>query len=62
MNIEIENIKNFLTICGRIKYLKLLYIACIKHSFDDAKIFFDENKLIYHPIARKIIHNIFDSK
>ena len=62
LNIEIENIKNFLTICGRIKYIKPIYIAWIKHYFKDAKIFFDENKFIYHPIARKIIQNKFDSK
>ena len=58
--LEIENIKNFLKTHGRIKYLKALYIGWIKLNINDAKIFFEENKFIYHPIARKIIQNIFN--
>ena len=58
---EIENIKKFLRTHGRIKYLKSLYIAWIKFDFNSAKLFFTENKLIYHPIARRLIQNKFDS-
>ena len=61
MKEEIENIMNFLKTHGRLKYLKPLYFSWIKLDFDNAKTFFDENKLIYHPIARRLIQNKFDS-
>jgi len=61
MKEEIENIMNFLKTHGRLKYLKPLYFSWIKLDFDNAKTFFDENKLIYHPIVRRLIQNKFDS-
>ena len=61
MKEEIENIMNFLKTHGRLKYLKPLYISWIKLDFNNAKTFFDENKIVYHPIARRIIQNKFDS-
>ena len=61
MKEEIENIMNFLKTHGRLKYLKPLYFSWIKLDFNSAKAFFDENKLIYHPIARRLIQNKFDS-
>ena len=61
MNQEIENIMNFLKTHGRLKYLKPLYISWIKLDFNNAKTFFDENKIVYHPIARRLIQNKFDS-
>ena len=61
MKEEIENIMNFLKTHGRLKYLKPLYISWIKLDFNSAKIFFEENKVIYHPIARRLIQNKFNS-
>ena len=61
MNIEIDNIKNFLKTHGRLKYLKPLYFSWIKLDFNDAKNFFDENKIIYHPMAKRVIQKKFDS-
>ena len=62
MKQEINNIMNFLKTHGRLKYLKPLYFSWIKLDFTSSKIFFDENKLIYHPIARRLIQNKFDSE
>ena len=61
MKEEIENIMNFLKTHGRLKYLKPLYFSWIKLDFNSAKIFFEENKVIYHPIARRLIQNKFNS-
>ena len=61
MKIEIENVKNFLKTHGRLKYLKPLYFSWIKLDFSEAKNFFDENNFVYHPIARRLIQNKFDS-
>ena len=59
---EIENIKNFLLIHGRLKYLKPLYFGWIKLNLKKARNFFDKNKYLYHPIARRLIQNKFDSE
>ena len=61
MKDEIENVKNFLKTHGRLKYLKPLYFSWIKLDLDDSMAFFEENKIIYHPIARRLIQNKFDS-
>ena len=61
MKDEIENVKNFLKTHGRLKYLKPLYFSWIKLDLDDSMTFFEENKIIYHPIARRLIQNKFDS-
>ena len=61
MKDEIENIKHFLKTHGRLKYLKALYIPWIKLDFNGSKIFFEENKLLYHPLARRLIGNNFES-
>ena len=61
MKEEIENVMNFLKTHGRLKYLKPLYFSWIKLDFQNAKNFFDENKIIYHPIARRLIQNKFNS-
>ena len=60
LNDEIENIKNFLLTHGRLKYLKPLYYGWIKLDLESARAFFDENKYLYHPIARRLIQNKFD--
>ena len=57
---EIENIKKFLETHGRLKYLKPLYYGWIKLDLGNARTFFDENKYLYHPIARRLIQNKFD--
>ena len=62
MKDEIENVKNFLKTHGRLKYLKPLYFSWIKLDLDDSMTFFEENKIIYHPIARRLIQNKFDSE
>ena len=62
MNDEIENIKKFLETHGRLKYLKPLYFGWIKLNLEEARNFFDENKYLYHPIARRLIQNKFDSQ
>ena len=62
LNDEIENIKNFLQTHGRIKYLKPLYYGWIKLNLKDARKFFDENKYLYHPIAKRLIQNKFDNQ
>ena len=62
LNDEIENIKNFLQTHGRLKYLKPLYFGWIKLDLEGAKSFFEENKYLYHPIARRLIQNKFDSQ
>ena len=59
---EIENVKNFLQTHGRLKYLKPLYFGWIKIDLESARAFFDENKYLYHPIARRLIQNKFDSQ
>ena len=61
MKDEIENVKNFLKTHGRLKYLKPLYFSWIKLDLNDSMTFFEENKIIYHPIARRLIQNKFDS-
>ena len=61
MKDEIENVKNFLKTHGRLKYLKPLYFSWIKLDLNDSMAFFEENKIIYHPIARRLIQNKFDS-
>ena len=61
MKDEIENVKNFLKTHGRLKYLKPLYFSWMKLDLDDSMAFFEENKIIYHPIARRLIQNKFDS-
>ena len=61
MKDEIENVKNFLKTHGRLKYLKPLYFSWMKVDLDDSMTFFEENKIIYHPIARRLIQNKFDS-
>ena len=61
MKDEIENVKNFLKTHGRLKYLKPLYFSWMKLDLDDSMTFFEENKIIYHPIARRLIQNKFDS-
>ena len=61
MKDEIENVKNFLKAHGRLKYLKPLYFSWIKLDLNDSMAFFEENKIIYHPIARRLIQNKFDS-
>ena len=61
MSIDIENIKNFLLTHGRLKYLKPLYFSWIKLDLTSAKNFFEENKFIYHPIARRLIQNKFNN-
>ena len=61
MKEEIDNVKNFLKTHGRLKYLKPLYFSWIKLDSTDAKKFFDENQFVYHPIARRLIQNKFDS-
>ena len=60
--IEIENIQNFLLTHGRLKYLKPLYFGWIKLDLESAGAFFDDNKYLYHPIARRLIQNKFDSQ
>ena len=62
MNDEIENIKKFLETHGRLKYLKPLYFGWIKLNLEEARNFFNENKYLYHPIARRLIQNKFDSQ
>ena len=62
LNDEIDNIKNFLQTHGRLKYLKPLYYGWIKINLEEARKFFDENKYLYHPIARRLIQNKFDSE
>ena len=62
MNDEIENIKKFLETHGRLKYLKPLYYGWIKLNLEEARNFFNENKYLYHPIARRLIQNKFDSQ
>ena len=62
LNDEIDNIKNFLQTHGRLKYLKPLYLGWIKVNLEEARKFFDENKYLYHPIARRLIQNKFDSE
>ena len=61
MKEEIENIMNFLKTHGRLKYLKPLYFSWYKLDKENAKNFFEENKFIYHPIARRLIQNKFNS-
>ena len=61
LNDEIKNIKNFLQTHGRMKYLKPLYFGWIKLNLKEAREFFNENKYLYHPIARRVIQNKFDS-
>ena len=61
MKDEIENVKNFLKTHGRLRYLKPLYFSWIKLDLNDSMAFFEENKIIYHPIARRLIQNKFDS-
>ena len=62
LDIEIENIQNFLLTHGRLKYLKPLYFGWIKLDLESAGAFFDDNKYLYHPIARRLIQNKFDSQ
>ena len=62
LDIEIENIQNFLLTHGRLKYLKPLYFGWIKLDLESAGTFFDDNKYLYHPIARRLIQNKFDSQ
>ena len=62
LNDEIDNIKNFLLTHGRLKYLKPLYFGWIKLDLESARAFFEENKYLYHPIARRLIQNKFDSQ
>ena len=62
INDEIENIKNFLLTHGRLKYLKPLYFGWIKLDLEQARKFFEENKFLYHPIARRLIQNKFDNQ
>ena len=59
---EINNIKSFLQTHGRIKYLRPLYINWIQINIRQAKKFFEENKYLYHPCARRLIQDIFDKK
>ena len=59
---EIENIKNFLQTHGRLKYLKPLYYGWIKLDLENSRTFFEENKYLYHPIARRLIQKKFDSQ
>ena len=61
LNDEIDNIKNFLLTHGRMKYLKPLYFRWIQLDLKRAKAFFEKNKYLYHPIARRLIQNKFDS-
>ena len=61
LNDEIYNIKRFLKTHGRLKYLKALYFAWIKLNLREARAFFEENKYLYHPIARRLIQNKFNS-
>lgn len=62
LDIEIENIKQFLQTHGRLKYLKPLYYGWINLDLESARTFFDENKYLYHPISRRLIQNKFDSQ
>ena len=61
LNDGINNIKRFLKTHGRLKYLKALYFAWIKLNLREARAFFEENKYLYHPIARCLIQNKFNS-
>lgn len=61
MKEEIENVMNFLKTHGRLKYLKPLYFSWYKIDKENAKNFFEENKFVYHPIARRLIQNKFNS-
>ena len=61
MNEEIDNVMNFLKTHGRLKYLKPLYFSWYKIDKENAKNFFEENKFVYHPIARRLIQNKFNS-
>ena len=60
MKEEIENVMNFLKTHGRLKYLKPLYFSWFKIDKENAKNFFEENKFVYHPIARRLIQNKFN--
>ena len=62
LDVEIENIKQFLQTHGRLKYLKPLYYGWINLDLESARTFFDENKYLYHPISRRLIQNKFDSQ
>ena len=62
LDVEIENIKQFLQTHGRLKYLKPLYYGWINLDLESARTFFDENKYLYHPIARRLIQNKFDNQ
>ena len=61
MKEEIDNVMNFLKTHGRLKYLKPLYFSWYKIDKENAKNFFEENKFVYHPIARRLIQNKFNS-
>ncbi len=60
MKEEIDNVMNFLKTHGRLKYLKPLYFSWYKIDKENAKNFFEENKFVYHPIARRLIQNKFN--
>ena len=62
LDVEIENIKQFLKTHGRLKYLKPVYYGWINLDLESARTFFDENKYLYHPIARRLIQNKFDNQ
>ena len=62
LDVEIEDIKQFLKTHGRLKYLKPLYYGWINLDLESARTFFDENKYLYHPIARRLIQNKFDNQ
>ena len=57
---EINNIKLFLQTHGRMKYLRPIYISWMQLNVRQARRFFDENKYLYHPMARRIIQGKFD--
>ena len=59
---EIPNVKKFLESIGRLKYIRPVYFAWMDKNFEQAKEFFDKNKNIYHPYARRMIQDKFNSK
>ena len=59
---EIPNIEKFLGSIGRLKFIRPIYFAWMDKNFEQAKEFFEKNKNIYHPFARRIIQEKFNSK
>lgn len=57
----INDIKNFVTKIGRMKYIKPIFMEWFIFNPDDAQKYFNEIKYLYHPICVKFVQNKFDS-